>query len=83
MLFLVLAAIFFAGIHLGVAGTTWRDRAVAVLGEGGYRAVFSIASLVGIICLVMAYRHAPYVTTWGVSVGGNRSRSCSCFPPFS
>jgi len=23
MLFLVLAAIFFAGIHLGVAGTTW------------------------------------------------------------
>ena len=60
MLFLVLAAIFFAGIHLGVAGTTWRDRAVAVLGEGAYRAVFSIASLAGIIWLVMAYRHAPY-----------------------
>jgi uncharacterized membrane protein len=66
MLFLVLAAIFFAGIHLGVAGTTWRDRAVAALGEGAYRAVFSIASLAGIIWLVMAYRHAPYVTTWGV-----------------
>jgi len=32
-------------IHLGVAGTMWRDRAVAVLGEGAYRAVFSIASL--------------------------------------
>jgi uncharacterized membrane protein len=68
MLFLVLAAIFFAGIHLGVAGTTWRDRAVAALGEGAYRAVFSIASLAGIIWLVMAYRHAPYVTTWGVPV---------------
>ena len=66
MPFLVLAAIFFAGIHLGVAGTTWRDRAVAALGEGAYRAVFSIASLAGIIWLVMAYRHAPYVTTWGV-----------------
>jgi len=66
MLFLVLAAIFFAGIHLGVAGTTWRDRAVAVLGEGAYRAVFSIASLAGIIWLVMVYRHASYVTTWGV-----------------
>ena len=39
MLSLLLAAIFFAGIHLGVAGTTWRDRAVAALGEGGYRAV--------------------------------------------
>ena len=68
MLFLVLAAIFFAGIHLGVAGTTWRDRAVAALGEGAYRAAFSIASLVGIIWLVMTYRHAPYVTTWGVPV---------------
>ena len=33
MLSLVLAAIFFAGIHLGVAGTTWRDRAIAALGE--------------------------------------------------
>jgi uncharacterized membrane protein len=68
MLSLVLAAIFFAGIHLGVAGTTWRDRAVAALGEGVYRAAFSIASLVGIISLVVAYTHAPYVTTWGVPV---------------
>jgi len=68
MLSLVLAAIFFAGIHLGVAGTTWRDRAVAALGEGAYRAAFSIASLVGIIWLVVAYTHAPYVTTWGVPV---------------
>jgi len=68
MLSLVLAAIFFAGIHLGIAGTTWRDRAVAALGEGAYRAAFSIVSLAGIIWLVMAYRHAPYVTTWGVSV---------------
>ena len=58
MLSLVLAAIFFAGIHLGVAGTTWRDRAVGALGENAYRAAFSIASLVGIIWLVTAYRHA-------------------------
>jgi uncharacterized membrane protein len=66
MLSLLLAAIFFAGIHLGVAGTTWRDRAVAALGEGGYRAVFSIASLVGIIWLGAAYKYAPYVVTWGI-----------------
>jgi uncharacterized membrane protein len=33
MLPLVLAAICFAGIHLGIAGTTLRDRVVAVLGE--------------------------------------------------
>jgi uncharacterized membrane protein len=39
MLSLVLGAICFAGIHLGVAGTTLRDRAITALGEGAYRAV--------------------------------------------
>ena len=47
MLSLVLGAIFFAGIHLGVAGTTWRDRAIVALGEGTYRAAFSIAASCG------------------------------------
>jgi uncharacterized membrane protein len=66
MLSLVLGTICFAGIHLGVAGTTLRDRAIAALGEGAYRAVFSIVSLVAIVWLVMAYKHAPYVATWGI-----------------
>ena len=66
MLSLILAAIFFAGIHLGIAGTTLRDRAVARLGQNAYRAVFSMASLAGIAWLVMAYKYAPYVATWGV-----------------
>jgi hypothetical protein len=38
---LILAAICFSGIHLGIAGTTLRDRVVAVLGEGAHRAVLS------------------------------------------
>jgi NnrU protein len=42
MLSLVLGAICFAGIHLGIAGTALRDSAIATLGEGAYRAVFSI-----------------------------------------
>jgi uncharacterized membrane protein len=66
MLSLALGAIFFSGIHLGVSGTSLRDRAVAAFGEGAYRAAFSIASLVGIIWLVAAYKHAPYMVTWGV-----------------
>src|SRR5512136_2112169 len=66
MLSLILAAIFFAGIHLGIAGTTLRDRAVEALGQNAYRAIFSVASLAGIVWLVMAYKHAPYVVTWGV-----------------
>ena len=66
MLSLLLAAIFFAGIHLGVAGTTIRDRAIAALGQNGYRVAFSIASVVGLVWLVMAYNRSPYVVTWGM-----------------
>ena len=63
---LVLAALFFAGIHLGIAGTRLRDRAIAALGQGGYIAAFSIASVAGLVWMVIAYRGAPYVATWGM-----------------
>jgi uncharacterized membrane protein len=66
VLSLLLAAIFFAGIHLGVAGTTIRDRAIAALGQSGYRVAFSIATVVGLTWLVMAYNRAPYAVTWGM-----------------
>jgi uncharacterized membrane protein len=63
---LLLAAIFFAGIHLGIAGTTVRDRATAVLGESAYIVAFSLASVVGLGWIVAAYNRAPYVATWGM-----------------
>jgi uncharacterized membrane protein len=63
MLSLVLAATCFAGIHLGVAGTTLRDSAIAALGESAYRAVFSIVSAAAIVWLVVAYKGAPFVAT--------------------
>lgn len=62
---LSLAALFFAGIHLGVAGTGLRDRLVAAMGRG-YRALFSIASAAGLIWLIFAYNHAPYLPSWGI-----------------
>ena len=66
MLSLVLAALFFAGIHLGIAGTTMRDRAIGILGENGYRAAFAAASVIGLGWLVAAYNRAPYLFTWGM-----------------
>ncbi len=64
MVLLVLAALFFAGIHLGIAGTKLRDRAVSALGATGYRIVFSLASVAGLIWMVLAYRQAPYIAVW-------------------
>ena len=63
---LLLAAIFFAGIHLGIAGTTVRDRATAALGESAYMIAFSLASVVGLAWIVAAYNRAPYIATWGM-----------------
>ena len=73
MLSLLLAAIFFTGIHLGVAGTTVRDRAIAALGQSGYRAAFSIATVVGLAWLVMAYSRAPTLLPGECSSGGSHS----------
>jgi uncharacterized membrane protein len=66
MLSLFLAAIFFAGLHLGISGTAIRDRLVAALSLNAYRGLFSIASAGGMIWLVAAYIHAPQIVTWGV-----------------
>ena len=66
MLSLVLAALFFAGIHLGIAGTAIRDRAIGILGKNGYVASFAVASVIGLGWLVMAYNQAPYLVTWGM-----------------
>jgi len=66
VLSLVLAALFFAGIHLGIAGTTIRDRAIGLLGKNGYMAAFAVASLIGLGWLVAAYNRAPYLITWGM-----------------
>ena len=66
MLSLILAALFFIGIHLGIARTVMRDRLIAILDESGCRAGFSIATVIGLGWLVAAYNRAPYLVTWGM-----------------
>jgi len=63
---LALAALAFTGIHLGVSGTTLRDRIVARLGLRGYMTAFSAASLAALAWLIVAYKDAPYLPTWGM-----------------
>jgi uncharacterized membrane protein len=62
---LILAAVFFVAIHLLVAATALRDRLIARLGAGAYRGMFSLASVVGIVWLGVAYAGAPLVPLWG------------------
>jgi uncharacterized membrane protein len=65
MIQLILAALFFIALHIGVAGTSVRGSAIEKLGENVYRAAFSVLSLLGIIWLAHAYRVAAYIETWG------------------
>lgn len=64
MILLGLAAIVWFALHVGVAGTALRDRLVAVLGDGGFRGAFSVASLASLVALALAYRVAPYDPIW-------------------
>ena len=66
---LIAASAFFLLIHFGVSGTRLRDAVVARLGEGRYRAVFALASLVGLVWMSRAYGRAPVVDLWGQLVG--------------
>ena len=65
MISLALAAIAFAAIHLGISGTRLRDRIVAAAGPRAYMILFSAASVAAIAWLVVAYKGAPYIETWG------------------
>lgn len=64
---IILAALFFIGIHIFVSGTRVRDVLVQRLGENGYLGLFSVLSIVGIVWLCRAYSHIDSVIElWAV-----------------
>lgn len=65
MLNLILAAVFFVGLHILVAGTSRRDVLIERFGLLAFRAGFATLSLLGLVWLSYAWRNAPYIETWG------------------
>ena len=66
MLSLLLAALIWVGLHVGIAGGPARARLVRMLSEGGFRATFSLASALSITLLVLAWRGAEGAPLWTV-----------------
>lgn len=66
---LIAACAYFLLIHFGVSGTRVRDVLTARLGDGPYRGLFSLASLIGIAWMICAYRRSPLILTWGLELG--------------
>jgi uncharacterized membrane protein len=58
MLILIVAAMFFIGLHLLVSGTPLRDALTARIGQGAYMAAFSLASVGGLVWLGFAFAAA-------------------------
>jgi uncharacterized membrane protein len=58
-----LAAAFWLGLHLIVAGPL-RVRAVGILGARGFFGIFSLFSIAGVVWFVAAYRAAPWIPLW-------------------
>jgi len=69
MLNLIAASAYFLVIHFGVSGTRLRDALVARLGPGRYRGAFALASILGLVWMIYAFRHAPAVPLWGIVLG--------------
>ena len=64
MTWLVIGLIAFLGLHLLPGFPGYRERLVAGLGQNGYRAVFSIASIATLALLIWGYAQAPFVEVW-------------------
>ena len=64
MSLLIVAALGWIGIHLGLAGTRLRDAVVQRIGEAAFRGVFSLLSVLALVFLVMAWNAAPSTLLW-------------------
>src|SRR5262245_23718220 len=62
---LLAAAIFFVGIDFVIAGSPFRSKIVALIGEGPFLGLFSLLSLIGVVWLSRAYGQAEYIELWG------------------
>lgn len=64
MALLIIGIVVFLGIHLLPTVRGAREALVERLGENGYKAFFSVASILGFVLLVYGYASAPMVTIW-------------------
>lgn len=64
MAVLVIGALVWIGIHLGLAGTRLRNAIVALIGEAPFRGLFSLLSVASLVFLVWAWSNAGTTRLW-------------------
>ena len=63
---LIVAALVWIGVHVGLSGTRLRQGVVARIGETGFRGAFSLVSIAAIVFLVRAWSVAATEPLWFV-----------------
>ena len=62
---LILGLVLFLGIHsVSIVAPAWRDRQLALRGEGAWKGIYSIVALIGFVVLIYGYglaRQSPVV----------------------
>lgn len=61
---LLAAAVFFIGTHLVISSTQLRPQLISRIGENGYRALYSLVSIIALLWLILAYRRSTYEPFW-------------------
>ena len=78
MLYLVLGLVLFLGVHsVRIVADGWRTQMRARLGEGAWKGLYSVASVVGLVLVVWGYglaRQQP-VVLWNPPVGMRHAAS--------
>jgi uncharacterized membrane protein len=64
MTLLIVAALVWLGVHIGIAGTSVREMLVRHTGENRFRGAFSVVSIATIAWLIAAWRHSTTEPLW-------------------
>jgi uncharacterized membrane protein len=64
LLIVILGVVLFVGTHIIPMVPEWRTTLIGRLGEAGYKAIFSVLALAGLIGAIVAYRFTPHVPLW-------------------
>jgi uncharacterized membrane protein len=65
MSYLILGLVLFLGVHsVAIVASDWRDRMLARMGEGGWKGLYSLISIVGFVLIIWGYgvaRQSPVI----------------------
>ena len=60
MTYLILGIILFCGVHLFPSAVSARLTLISILGENGYKGIFSLIAIGGVILMVVGYSNIEY-----------------------